>query len=572
MVKLVVLLLAIACTVAHATHVDADIEGESVVTLSNGKIRGVVYRELGVRAFYSVPFGVAQRFGDPSMRTEKWNSTLDCSVMDGVGCPQECVLPPHVCPTSISENCLTIDIYAPLSTASLFGSLDTQLWNFGGGYVEGSANTPLYNGSMLAAQGLVVGVPNYRVGAFGFFVSGTDASFGDLSGNFGLKDQILALRFLGDEGPAFGAREHSKAMIFGQSAGGMSTMALLLSPMAKPYYSSAMIHSDPLGMAYAPGDKMVALSEALAKRVGCAVSDVECLRAVPLQTLLDNQLKAIIDDGDIYKALYQAGAPWEPWVDGKWLAGQPLELVPQGYVDVPVAIGTVANEGNMFVYSALTKPMGRLLYPSIVKLFYGNVSSQVRAQFPCHSSDCRPVLSELLTASLFSCASQSVARSLATLNKQPAYLWMFNHSITAHPPGTNSTSPLWGPGFENCAVPGIVCHGSELPFVFGTLGDSDIYQWGPGEAGLASATVVYWSNFGRSQSTPNEPQAVSVKWPQYNEANGFANIHVDQAGQYSVANDDYTTSSCAFFDKIGYSHGTYYDFMTALHQAKKLIN
>ena len=187
--------------------------------------------------FLGIPFAQASRWADPQPAAE-WSGQLNATVY-GPYCPQNCVLPPGVCPEGapMSEECLNLNVFTPSKSG---GSRPVMVFFYGGGYLIGGQETPLYNGSILAASAnpTVVVAINYRVGALGFL-----KAF-NISGNFGMKDQIAALQWVQKHISSFGGDPHN-VMVFGQSAGGMSTMTMVLSPQAAGLFHSAAIHSDP---------------------------------------------------------------------------------------------------------------------------------------------------------------------------------------------------------------------------------------------------------------------------------------------------------------------------------------
>ena len=115
---------------------------------------------------------------------------------------------------------------------------------YGGGFSEGSAQVPVYDGEGLAKKGLVVVTLNYRVGVLGFLVHPELAaeSAHHASGNYGMLDQVAALRWVHENITRFGGDPNS-VTIAGQSAGGMSVHDLTASPMAKGLFQRAIVES-----------------------------------------------------------------------------------------------------------------------------------------------------------------------------------------------------------------------------------------------------------------------------------------------------------------------------------------
>ena len=122
-------------------------------------------------------------------------------------------------------------------------NLPVLVWIYGGGFNEGSGAVAVYNGANLAKKGIVVVNVNYRVGSLGFMAHpDLTKEQGGASGNYGIQDQIAALQWVRDNIKAFGG-DATKVTIAGQSAGAMSVQALLVSPLAKGLFRSAIIQS-----------------------------------------------------------------------------------------------------------------------------------------------------------------------------------------------------------------------------------------------------------------------------------------------------------------------------------------
>ena len=152
----------------------------------------------------------------------------------------------------MSEDCLYLNIWSPaIPSTSKSKSYPVMVWIYGGAFLQGGANKPLYAGQALAKRGVVVVSFNYRLGALGFLVSTSDGLFG----NYGLGDQKLALQWVRDHISAFSG-DAERITVFGESAGAMSiglqfldqqlSKSLALSPTSK-LFNSIILQSNPLG-------------------------------------------------------------------------------------------------------------------------------------------------------------------------------------------------------------------------------------------------------------------------------------------------------------------------------------
>ncbi len=123
-------------------------------------------------------------------------------------------------PGAMSEDCLYANVWSPRAALSGGAKLPVMVWIYGGGFVQGAASWPQYDGAQLAARGVVLVSFNYRVGVFGLFshpeLSAESAHHA--SGNYYMSDEIEALRWVHDNIAAYGG-DPQRVTIFGESAG-----------------------------------------------------------------------------------------------------------------------------------------------------------------------------------------------------------------------------------------------------------------------------------------------------------------------------------------------------------------
>ena len=141
---------------------------------------------------------------------------------------------------ALSEDCLTLNVWAPAKA----GKAPVFVWIHGGALSTGSGGEPMYDGSKLAERGLVVVTINYRMGILGFLAHPalSAESRRNVSGNYGLLDQIAALRWVKDNIAAFGG-DAGNVTIAGESAGGLSVMYLMVAPEARGLFHKAVAQS-----------------------------------------------------------------------------------------------------------------------------------------------------------------------------------------------------------------------------------------------------------------------------------------------------------------------------------------
>ena len=145
-----------------------------------------------------------------------------------------------------------------------------------------------YDGSKLAADGTIVVTINYRLGALGFLAHPALASRpGGPAGNYGLMDQIAALRWVKHNIARFGGDPHN-VTIAGQSAGGVSVLDLLVSHRSRGLFERAIVQSGAFALTQQPLAAAEAAGEAFASQAGCPDQTAQCLRNLPVADLVDN--------------------------------------------------------------------------------------------------------------------------------------------------------------------------------------------------------------------------------------------------------------------------------------------
>ncbi|HTW72780.1 MAG TPA: carboxylesterase family protein [Acetobacteraceae bacterium] len=211
--------------------------------------------------------------------------------------------------------------------------LPVMVWIHGGGFTAGDGAA--YDPTGLVQEGNVIVVTiNYRLGALGLFAHPALDAENHLVANYALMDQQLALKWLAHNIPGFGGDPHN-ITIFGESAGGISIYAHLVSQLASGLFQKAIIESG------APDYITLEQSEAdgvtLASKVGCSQGTQQqiaaCLRAVPVSQLLTNQAT-------------ETGAI----VDGTLLTEPPADSHAQGrFNHVPIMNGTNHDEFRLVI-------------------------------------------------------------------------------------------------------------------------------------------------------------------------------------------------------------------------------
>lgn len=238
-----------------------------------------------------------------------------------------------------------------------------MVWIHGGAFTFGSGNSFLYGPDFLVAEGVVLVTLNYRLGPLGFLSVGSDAP-----GNVGLKDQVLALKWVQENIAAFGG-DPKQVTVFGESAGGASVQYLLISPMAAGLFNRAISQSgsalNPWALAEHPKDRAFRLGHVLGIQTNNTDELIEYLRRLPAKALIDGATKTLtVDD-----ARKNIGLPFVPSIEETWtspswegnsiglqeepfLTEHPLEILrTKNFNKVPYIIGYNTHEAMLFMRS-----------------------------------------------------------------------------------------------------------------------------------------------------------------------------------------------------------------------------
>jgi para-nitrobenzyl esterase len=460
----------------------------TTVQTRDGVIRG---EDLGgVLRFRGIPFAappVGERRWQPPARPEPWDGELDATEF-GPMAPQ----PPggggqFLAPdTPEDEDCLTLNVWTPATD----GSRPVMVWFHGGGYRQGSSRSPFYDGEPLARRGDVVVVTvNYRLGALGF-AAHPDLRSDDSgpAGNWGLLDQVEALRWVKDNAATFGG-DAGNVTIFGESAGAGCVAALLAAPPAAGLFHRGVVQSG-AGVALSLEQAAKATEEL---SVAAGVADVAGLRDLPVDQLIAAQSR--VDTGT-------GAMTFLPCVDGHLLTERPLAAIAAGASSgVPVIVGTNRDEWKLWAPAdrksrtldddALLRRVERRTRDGAQEVIDG-----LRRLRSARGEECEPkdLWFAFESERFFRVPALQLADAL--VGRGPTFVYLFSWP-----------SPAMG-GWLGA------CHGLEIAFVFGTHGRGELARFtgsGADADRLAETMMDCWIAFART----GDPSTDAVAWPPY---------------------------------------------------------
>lgn len=464
-----------------------------IISTGNGKIKGIAAKVLNKDILIALGIPYAKppikelRFRKPEP-IESWTEVRDASRF-GPQCiqfkPNRTWTPWISGDDYMSEDCLYLNIWAPLESSVSQSLKPVMVWIHGGAFFSGSSDLSTYDGRILAAYGDVVVVSiNYRLGAFGFLNMGTESA----PGNQGLHDQVMALRWIQTNIKNFGG-DPRLVTLFGQSAGAISIGLHYLSPLSSDLFRRGILQSGAptvTRLFYEREGGYGNRGVTLARMLDCLPENqpdthlynnsdayqvnqrrdnarsmedaVECLKTANIQELSRAQ-DSLIDEMSL---------SFGPTLGDDFLPGNPISLMDIGEIgeQQEVLLGATRDEGTFFLHYLDPKLFGNTLN----NVSHSRIMQFVRESFPFLSPrvasvvfsqflpidentspiETRQILSDFIGDSTFTCPLTLFAQLFQKTGNK-AYFYIFDHKPS------NSPWPEWM---------GIL-HFDEVQFIFG---------------------------------------------------------------------------------------------------------
>jgi para-nitrobenzyl esterase len=474
-----------------------------LITTANGVIEGI--NDSGVDIFKGIPYAqppVGSLRWKPPQPVKNWSGIRKAKQF-GPGCLQLPIFGDMKFRfPKKSEDCLYLNIWTPANRGNI--KLPVLVYFFGGGFLAGDGSEYRYDGeSMARNEGIVAVTVNYRLNVFGFFAYPglTKESPNHASGNYGLLDQVQALRWVKQNIAAFGG-DPDKITIAGESAGSMSVSGLMASPLSKNLFQGAVGESGGLFGPLSP----VSLSKGeergmkFAKMVGA--HNLSELRKIPADSLL--------------KATAQRGAPYfSVIIDGYFLPDSPEKIFVEGkQAHVPLLLGWNSEESSYRLLLSGKKPTPEN-FISVIKDLYGNNADQVLKIFP-HANDKEVIESgNNLASDRFTAFSTWKWGDLQTLTGDtPVYMYYYSHPRPAMKDNSNQNGP----------TPSGAVHSAEIEYVMGNLPTNRVYDWQPEDYKVSHIFQDFVANFVKK----GNPNGMGLPvWKPLNQTKTRYIMHID---------------------------------------------
>jgi para-nitrobenzyl esterase len=463
---------------------------DAAVETASGSVRGT--RQPGVLVFRGIRYGestAGSRFLPP-VAAKPWAGVLDAKVA-GNSAPQ---IPGAAYPIAawytkiqpVSEDCLFLNLFTPSMTPA--AKKPVMVWLHGGAWMNCAGSAPGFDGTSLARDSDVVVVAiNHRINIFGHLtLESRDDRFAD-SGNTGVLDMVLALKWVRDNIAAFGG-DPGNVTIFGQSGGAAKVATLLAFPPARGLFHKAIMQSFSGGAHMRTTEEAARMAHTVAAAAGLDRADAEVLQVLPMDKLIATM--TVMTD-----AVY-------PIIDGRNFSRHPYDpVMAASAADVPLLIGNAATEATWFMGGDMKnfdlqdadarKRIGRYLGTDPAET--NHIIEAYRATLA------EPTPTDLLIAIItdyqFRKNTMNFAAMRAGAGRAPVYYYVFDWR-----------TPVEGGVFRTP-------HTLEVPFVFGST-DAAVASVGNGPevATLTTTVQSIWTSFARSGS----PQTARIPdWPRF---------------------------------------------------------
>lgn len=466
-----------------------------VVTVAQGQVQGVYNEDQSVEIFAGIPYAAPPvgelRWKEPQP-AQSWDGVRVCDTYAPMAMQKRSnpfyaygtrIVGYNEVPISLydnyieamSEDCLYVNIWKP-ADANPGDKLPVLFYIHGGSLNSGQSYFQPYNGESYAKQGIIVVNISYRLGVFGYLADdelAAESSVGT-TGNYGLLDQIAALKWVNDNIESFGG-DAGNITIAGESAGSSSVNAICVSPLAKGLFRRAIAESSGI-VPLVPYHTFRTMKQAtdvaanIKEEFGC--STIEELRSIPAEKLVNTAFQNN-----------------EMTVDGYAIVEQPYLTYMAGNNNEEVVLGGYnGNEADAFL---MFNEMPKLdSYVDFLAPIAGEKSADLAAVWPATSdADAKLKYKELVGVAWFGYSHYRWSELMAD-NCQPAYLYYFTKQ--------NKSLADW--------------HAGELPYFYGNIPDNHNYD--ESDVALSSTIQKYILNFVKTGDPNGEglPQ-----WYTYNE-------------------------------------------------------
>ncbi len=505
-------LIALCAAIAPAFAADR-------VKTANGILESKVPPKDGVRSFKGIPFGQPPvgelRWREPQP-VKNWSGVRNADQF-GPRCMQRTSPGADYWFRSngMSEDCLYLNVWTPARSGG--EKLPVLVYIFGGGFQNGDGSEPRYDGENMARKGMVAVSLNYRTNIFGFFVHPelTKESPHHAAGNYGLLDQVAALRWVQKNIAAFGG-DPQRITIAGESAGSISVSALMASPLSRDLIAGAIGESGSMTSSLPPQPLAEAEQRGLQFASAAGAKTLAALRAMSAEQIQEATTRI-------------RGVRFGTALDGYFLP-KPLTAIYESgeQAKVPLLAGSNTQEQAARAVLGDGDPTPEALANAIRK-FYGEQAAAVLKVYAARTTDeVYEAATHLASARFIALSTWKWTELQRKTGGKPVYRYLYARPRPAYLGMPGQPAPLPAASGQRHTGPRGAAHSAEIQYAMGNLDLDKRYTWEPADYEVSKTMQAYFVNFIKT-GNPNAPGL--PQWPEYRADNHYQRMRIDVVSQ-----------------------------------------
>jgi para-nitrobenzyl esterase len=530
----------VSCVLLFAGHAFA----ADQVRISSGVIESTMPPKGGVRSFKGIPFA------QPPVGDLRWREPQP--VKDWVGVRNADEFGPRCMQRTgpmadywfrsngMGEDCLYLNVWTPAKSAK--ERLPVLVYIFGGGFQNGDGSEPRYDGESMARKGVVAVSLNYRTNVFGFFSHPelTRESPRHASGNYGLLDQVAALRWVQQNIAAFGG-DPKRVTIAGESAGSLSVSALMASPLSRKLMAGAIGESGALISTLPPRGLAETEKDGLdfGEKAGApSLTALRALSAEKIQEVLASLAPPAPPGGRGGPGA--ASAPrlrFSANLDGYLLPKTLTQIYEAGeQARIPLLAGSNSEEMSARMILGRSEPTVENFADAVRKIYGESADEVLKVYAPKTPDEVLQAATDLASARFIAFGTWKWTELQMRTGGKPVYRYFYTR-IRPRYLGMPGQPPPGAPEGERGMTPpaprGAV-HSAEIQYAMGNLDLDDRYAWEPDDRKVSEAMQGYFVNFIKT-GDPNGPGLPA--WPAYDARTNYMRMRIDVVSQAEPETD-----------------------------------
>ena len=503
------------------------------VKTANGVVESTAPPKDGVRSFKGIPFAAPPvgelRWKEPQP-VKNWKGVRNADKF-GARCMQRSGGDYWFRGDEMSEDCLFLNVWTPAKSGR--ERLPVLVYIFGGGFQQGDGSEPRYDGESMARQGIVAVSINYRLGIFGFFSHPdlTEESAHHASGNYGLLDQVAALRWVQKNISAFGG-DPRRVTIAGESAGSISVSALMASPLSKGLIAGAIGESGALISTLPPHPLAETEQNGVKFAETAGVTSIAGLRALSAEKIME-----LATPAGGRGAGGAATISFSPNLDGYFLPKTLVQIFEAGeQAKVPLLAGSNSAEQGAGAILGQNEPTVENFTAAVRRLYGDNADQILKVYAPTTPEEVWQAATDLASARFIAFGTWKWTELQAANSDKPVYRYYYTRPRPAMIPGRGPAVVGAGAGGGGrgsrggagrggafAAGPRGAAHSSEIQYAMGNLDLDDRYAWDAADHKVSETMFSYFANFIK-MGNPNGPGL--SEWPTYSAKTGYIRMRL----------------------------------------------